>query len=189
MNALSYWDKLNDFVGTTIFHPQYFVIKAEKDAVNITLKELYGKVLDVGCGRQLLKESIQKLGCEYVSLDHPNISKRQRAEIKPDILADITDMPIKNNSFNSILLFMVLAHTPQPQKAMDEIFRVAKKGGHVFVSSIENYPAHDLPDDYFRYRISGIKALCTSAGFKIKKTFSWGNVWQVNAINFNMYLL
>lgn len=189
MNTLRVWDKINDFIGTTPFHPQYFVIKAEKSGVNIALNKVKGKVLDVGCGRQLLKAPIENLGLSYTSLDHPRIYKRQRGIKPPDILADITDLPIPKNSFDSVLLFMVMAHLPRPFVGVKEIYRILKKNGLLFMSGIENYPAHDLPDDYFRCRIAGLEAICLEAGFTIKKSYFWGNVWQVNSINFNMFLL
>lgn len=189
MNVLKMWDRINDFVGSTPLHPQYFVIRAEKKSEKIALSDLRGKVIDIGCGRQLLKKRIQKMGLEYTSLDHPNIYKRQRGQIKPDILADISKIPVKENSFDSVLLLMVLAHLPSPLAGLKEIYRILKKNGHLFVSSVENYPAHDLPDDFFRYRLSGLKSICEDAGFKIVEVYSWGNVWEVNAINFNVFLL
>lgn len=195
MNVLTVWDKINDLVGTTLFHPQYFVLKAEKSSVNITLSKLKSKVLDIknvldiGCGRQLLRKGIEDLGYTYISLDHPKIYQRQRGKIKPDILADITKLPIENSTYKNVMLLMVLAHLPNPTAGINEIYRILESGGYLFISSVENYPAHDLPDDYFRYRVSGINALCQQAGFKIIEKYSWGNVWQINAINFNMYLM
>lgn len=189
MNILKIWDSISDFIGSTPFHPQYFVIKAEKGSEKILLSTLKGNVIDIGCGRQLLKNQIQKMGLEYTSLDHPNIYKRQRGQIKPDILADISKIPVKENSFDSVLLLMVLAHLPRPLAGLKEIYRIAKKNGYLFVSSVENYPAHDLPDDFFRYRLNGLKSICKDAGFKVVEAYSWGNVWEVNAINFNVFLL
>lgn len=189
MNVLKIWDRINDFVGVTPFHPQYFVIKAEKKSEQITLLNLKGNVIDIGYGRQLLKSPIQKIGLKYTGLDHPNIYKRQRGQIKPDILADITKLPIKENSFDSALLLMVLAHLPSPLAGLKEIYRILIKNGQIFVSSVENYPAHDLPDDFFRYRLSGLESILIDAGFKIVKGYSWGNVWEVNSLNFNMFLL
>lgn len=189
MNVLKIWDNINTFIGDTLFHPQYFAIRAEKEAEIIVLKNVKGKIIDIGCGRRLLKETLQKSGFEYVSLDHPKIYKRQRGQDRPDILADIVKIPVKNNSFDSALLFMVLEHLPKPLAGLTETHRILKKNGLLFMSSVENYPAHDLPDDFFRYRLSGLKAICIDAGFKSVHGYSWGNIWEVNSLNFNMFLL
>ncbi len=183
------WDKLNDLLGQTPFHPQYFIIKEQKKIINISLSKISGKVLDVGCGRQLLKKPITDQGCSYTSLDHPNIYKRQRAEEMPDVLADISKIPLSNNSYNSVLLFMVLPHLPNPNAGIKEIHRILKRKGLLFVSAVENYPGHDLPDDYFRFRQKGLVSLCESNGFKIVQKYSFGNFWIVNSLNFNVYLM
>jgi len=104
-------------------------------------------------------------------------------------LADITKIPLKRESVDSVLLLMVLAHLPDPFSASLEISRITKKGGLLFVSSVENYPAHDLPDDFFRFRSSGIESIFSKYGFKLKNSYSWGNLWQVNAINFNVFVM
>ena len=189
MNSLKMWDKLNDILGQTPLHPQYFVIKEQKEILNITFPKLKGKVLDVGCGRQLLRKPITDLGCNYTSLDHPNIYRRQRAKEKPDILADITKLPLSNNSYNSVLLFMVLPHLPNPSVGIKEINRILKSNGLLFISAIENYPGHDLPDDYFRFRLKGLVSLCEYNGFKIIQKHSFGNFWIVNSLNFNVFLM
>lgn len=188
MDTLRTWDKAGDILGLTPLHPQYFVLKAETLATKMTLKQIKGSVLDIGCGRQKLKKLVEKKGLLYTSLDHPTIYKRQRSTVMPNILADITSIPLLEGSVDSVLFLMVLAHLPNPDKGLMEIYRILKKGGKVFISTVENYPAHDLPDDYFRYRLPGIISLCKRAGFKISDSDSWGNIWQTNAVNFNTFV-
>lgn len=189
MNLFKFWDKINDIVGNSLLHPQYFAINSERKITKITLSQIEGKVLDIGSGRQLIKKAIENKGCQYTSLDHPLIYSRQRSDVKPDIFADICSIPLPKESVDSVLLFMVLEHIPNPLKGLEEIQRITKKGGLIYISTVENYPAHDLPDDYFRYRIPGIISLCKTANLKIKKSYSWGNSWQVNAVNFNLLLI
>ena len=189
MEIIRVWDLIKDIFGNTILHPQFFMIRGEAQSVKTTLPKLRGKVLDVGCGRQLLRESIQKSGCTYIGLDHPTVYKRQRGEILPDILADIESIPLKDMSIDSVLLFMVIEHAPHPLAALKEINRVLKKNGQVFMNTTENYPGHDLPNDYFRFRMAGLISLCKEAGFKVVKKFSWGSTFQSSALNLNVFLL
>ncbi len=189
MNALKVWDKINDILGQTPLHPQYFVMKEQKRILEDSLPKIRGNVLDVGCGRQLLKKTLIDSGNSYTSLDHPQIYKRQRSEKRPDILADIAKIPLKSGSYDAILLLMVLPHLPNPYSGMKEIHRVLRKNGLLFLSAVENYPGHDLPDDYFRFRLKGLISICKETGFKIVESQSFGNFWEVNSLNFNVFLM
>tara|TARA_R110000868_G_scaffold44318_2_gene148153 strand:+ start:1229 stop:1939 length:711 start_codon:yes stop_codon:yes gene_type:complete len=46
-----------------------------------------------------------------------------------DVKADICDLPFKDNEFDVILCNHVLEHIPNDTKAMQELYRVLKKGG------------------------------------------------------------
>jgi len=46
-----------------------------------------------------------------------------------DVKADICDLPFKDNTFDLILCNHVLEHIPDDLKAMEELYRVLKKGG------------------------------------------------------------
>lgn len=46
-----------------------------------------------------------------------------------DIKADICDLPFENNEFDLIFCNHVLEHIPDDKKAMQELYRVLKKGG------------------------------------------------------------
>jgi len=46
-----------------------------------------------------------------------------------DVVADICDLPFQNNEFDLILCNHVLEHIPDDLSAMNELYRVLKKGG------------------------------------------------------------
>ncbi len=46
-----------------------------------------------------------------------------------DVKADICDLPFESESFDVILCNHVLEHIPNDEKAMQELFRIMKKGG------------------------------------------------------------
>ena len=46
-----------------------------------------------------------------------------------DVKADICDLPFEDNSFDTIFCNHVLEHIPNDKKAMEELYRVLKKGG------------------------------------------------------------
>lgn len=189
MNVLKIWDSINDILGQTPLHPQYLIMKEQKQILKNSLRKIRGKVLDIGCGRQLLKKTLLNNGNSYTSLDHPQIYKRQRSKERPDILADITKIPLKTGTYDSALLFMVLPHLPNPYSGMKEIHRILKNKGMLFITAVENYPGHDLPDDYFRFRLKGLIEICKETGFNVVESQSFGNFWEVNSLNFNVFLM
>ena len=74
---------------------------------------------------------------------------------KVDFIADAHYLPIKNKSINFIFLQAVLEHVLEPQKVVDECFRVLSDGGLIiseapFLQGIhENgYDFSDGSEDY-----------------------------------------
>jgi SAM-dependent methyltransferase len=66
-----------------------------------------------------------------------------------------------------VLCTEVLEHLPEPQKAVDEIFRVLKPGGTLLLTTRFLFPIHDAPHDYFRFTKYGLRYLLR--GFEILK--------------------
>jgi len=79
-----------------------------------------------------------------------------------DIVADAQDMPhIPSSSADCVFLVDVVWAIPVPQKAIDEVFRVLRPGGIVYVHSpfIRAYAAD--PQDLYRFSVRGLELLCS----------------------------
>jgi len=112
-------------------------------------KENY--ILDVGGGRPFQKKlsRYKELfkGKRYETLDFSS-------EYQPTIVADVHDMPLAEGSVDAILCLSVLEHLHNPQKAIDEIYRVLKRGGKFLGYTHFVYPYHarkGVYSDYFRF--------------------------------------
>ncbi len=76
-----------------------------------------------------------------------------------DIVCDISKLPIKSKSIDIIISIAVLEHVKEPEKIIQEILRVLKPKGKIFIyiPFIQGY--HASPHDYQRYTISGMEYL------------------------------
>jgi len=116
-------------------------------------------ILDIGGGFRFQKglEKYQNLfkDSNYQTLD-------VEEEYNPDIVGDIQDLPLEDESLDAIICKAVLEHVPEPQKAVLEIYRVLRVGGKCFVYVPFLYPYHahkGVYKDYYRYTEDGIRYL------------------------------
>lgn len=73
-----------------------------------------------------------------------------------DDYVDIMDMKYADNSIDSFVCVNVFEHIPDPQKAIQEIYRCLKPGGRIFLVVPFMYPLHGLPNDFYRFSSSSL---------------------------------
>ena len=89
---------------------------------------------------QCFLKPFQKLNHQYITAD-------LNSPIA-DVKADITNLPFKDNSFDVIFCNHVFEHIPDDTKAMQELYRVMKKGGMgIFQIPIDITRAKTFEDD------------------------------------------
>lgn len=182
------WDIFSDRFGRTILHPQFFAKKYAWEAVEIAEAKAYGVLLDIGCGRMPYRDLFLRKVSKYIGLDHPKTAKLYHGKFKPDIYANASKIPLKDRSIDTVIMFMVLEHLPDPEKALKEIKRITKKNGVVVVSTVQLYPIHDEPYDFLRYTKYGLKELIERSGLKLIKIKSQGNFWSFWGLSLNVFL-
>lgn len=183
------WTTFTDLLGNTVVHPQYIAKSNAQFAVHLAKKYVHGKLLDIGCGTMSYRKYVEPLVDQYIGLDYPLTSKMYPAKIQPDILADAKKLPIRKESFDSILMLQVLEHIDDPLTALKEANRVLKKGEYLILSTPFMYPLHDSPNDYFRYTQFALKKLLTDSGFKVINIYAKGNFlefWLQSLIVFSL---
>ncbi len=94
------------------------------------------KILDIACGAGWSTEQFARAGADVTAIDITEKAvdlTKKRFEIyglKGDILvADAENLPFPDNHFDYVLAWGCLMHTPDTQKAIDEIYRTLKPGG------------------------------------------------------------
>jgi SAM-dependent methyltransferase len=75
------------------------------------------------------------------------------------IIGDAQALGIGDATFEVVLCTEVLEHLPEPQRAIDEIFRVLVPGGQLLLTTRFLFPIHDAPHDYFRFTKYGLRHL------------------------------
>ena len=144
------------------------------------------KILDAGAG-----ELQYKLFCDhlhYVSQDFGNyngigndegLQTGQRDNSKLDIVSDITNIPVKDKSFDAIMCIEVFEHIPEPILAIKEFSRILKKNGTLIitapVSSFTHYAPYYFYNGFTKYFFS--KYLVNN-GFKIEELAFNGNYFD-----------
>lgn len=76
-----------------------------------------------------------------------------------DVVCDISNLPFEDNSIDIVLNIAVLEHVPNPQKVIDEIYRVLKPDGIVYTAFPFMQGFHASPYDFTRVTEEGIKVL------------------------------
>jgi SAM-dependent methyltransferase len=85
------------------------------------------KVLEVGAGTGYLQDVVPN----YVGLDISPSARRYFH--KPFVEASATQMPFADNEFDALWSIWVLEHVPKPEHALNEIRRVVKDGGVLYL--------------------------------------------------------
>ncbi len=118
--------------------PEVFYSALARDAVAQVRQyaDLDGSiVLDVGAGPGWFRRAFTGAGARYLGLD-ADAGEMSAAALPSDAtgLGDAMALPIRTGSVDVVFSSNVLEHVPHPERMGDEMVRVAKHGGIVFLS-------------------------------------------------------
>jgi len=130
----------------------YDRIKQHKDVIR-------GKVLDVGAGSFSRYKELFKFD-EYIRMD---IEPRKGV----DIVGRVENIPLPDNSFDSIVCTQVLGDVYEPRKAFEEMYRVLRHDGIALITESLLTPLHDEPYDFWRFTEYSLRRLAEDAGFEV----------------------
>lgn len=93
-------------------------------------------LLDVGGGPGFFADAFRALGARYVGLDADvgELSLHGRAVAQDTVLGSGMALPFRDASLDVVYSSNVLEHVPDPERMADEMVRVTRPGGLVFLS-------------------------------------------------------
>ncbi len=95
-----------------------------------------GRVLDVGCGRGLLLQQLRKRGWEVTGTElSEDSASYARDVLRIDVrTADVIDLELPSDYFDTVILWHVLEHIPDPAALLAEVTRLLRPGGTLLVA-------------------------------------------------------
>lgn len=156
-------EQFNPNIVGLFINPFYFARKGLYKNISELIKNLNGKILDIGCGQkpyQSLCNAIEYIGLE---LDTPE----NRLNKKADYFYDGISMPFEDKTFDSILSNQVFEHVFNPESFLTEMNRVLKMEGNLLITVPFVWDEHEQPYDYARYSSFGLKHILNEHGFEL----------------------
>jgi SAM-dependent methyltransferase len=142
------WPRLYYFVYV-VFGPLYFGGLSPKGFLRKYCPK--GKRANLGSGPRTVDEDVLNVDLtEYPSVD---------------VVADLTKLPFADGELDGALSTEVLEHIEDTDAVIEEMRRVVKADGYVYVSLPFLYPFHASPSDFHRWTHKGLEGLFE--GFRI----------------------
>ena len=120
---------------------------------------LQGKILGIS-GIENLERWIDRSNSQLVDVWFP--------------LVDMQKLPFPCEEFDVVISDQVIQHLPNPWLAIQESFRVLKKGGLAIHTTSFWNPIFNYPKDYCRFSPEALLALCPE-GIEVIECGGWGN--------------
>lgn len=120
------------------------------------------KILDAGAGELQYKKYCTHLNytsqdfCQYDGTgDDKGLQMEKFDTSKIDIVGDITNIDVADDSFDAVMCIEVLEHVPNPIMAIKELTRVLKKGGKLIItapfSSLTHFSPYHFATGFNKY--------------------------------------
>lgn len=143
-----------------------------EDLIKVINKFAAGRVLDIGCGNKPYEKIFEGKISEYIGCDIV-----QSDQEKVDILCEAHNIPLPDNSFDTVVSTQVIEHVKDHQGLVNEAYRLLKSDHFFIVSGPMYWPIHGDPYDFFRFTKNGFTLILNKAGFEVVEILSNGGMW------------
>ncbi len=122
-------------------------------------------IVDVGAGESPYKSLFS--AAKYTSTDWAGTTDHHQYAAGIDVICPADNMPFSNESFDFALCTQVLEHVRYPEKVIQEIGRILKPGGMLFISAPQTWQEHEQPHDYHRFTRFAFRAYAEDNNFEV----------------------
>lgn len=139
----------------------------------------HARVLDAGAGPCPYKSFFKHTRYEATDFIDPHKIL--------DFTCNLDDIPKDSNTYDAVISTEVLEHVEYPQAVMNEMYRILKKGGKLFLTTPQGWMIHQAPYNYYYFTKYGLESLLKNAGFKNYKIQPMGGYFKflADALRFN----
>jgi len=141
------WQEYDQYVGQydhCIAHSMHSLAEVQVSPLHVariqTISDMVSRlgnglsVLDVGCGNGIISEHIWKMGNYVTCADLPIMtSLAHKRRVLLVVTADAEQLAFASNSFDVVLAFELLEHLWNPQRFLEEAYRVLRANGHLII--------------------------------------------------------
>jgi ubiquinone/menaquinone biosynthesis C-methylase UbiE len=120
-------------------------------------------VLDAGAGESRFKDILKDVRYLAIDIGWGDLGWDYS---KIDVACSVDRLPFDSNVFDIVICTQVLEHVKEPQRVLNELFRVLKGGGVVCITAPQGWGVHQAPHDYFRFTCYALSYLMQNAGFE-----------------------
>jgi SAM-dependent methyltransferase len=173
-----------DYETTAAAAAKTYRIEEQVKAFAATYNLANKRVLEVGSGRGYLQDVVN----DYTGLDlSPSVAHHYH---KRFIVGSATEMPFEENSFDAAWTVWVFEHIPTPQKGFEEMRRVVKNDGLLWVYVAWNVPTW-TPDGFSvrPYKDFNWKGKIVKASLPVRRSplFAASYIFPTRAIRWAQY--
>lgn len=116
-----------------LWHPGWLAVSEQNKFIRKAAAQYAkGRLVDIGCGTKPWKDVFAPFVKEHIGVDH---NEMFHSKENVDIFADAYAIPVPDESFDTALSTDVLEHLEEPQKALDEMYRVLTGGARYYSST------------------------------------------------------
>ncbi len=159
------------------------ILSPKKLADRLHLQSNY-RVLEIGPGGGYFSVEVARRlpegHLELLDIQPEMLDKVRKKLLKAGVnnvnfkVADATNLPYENNTFDVVFMVAVLGEIPDKEKCLSSIYRVLRPGGLLSIT--------EQPGDPDLVPLETIKTLAKNAGFELREIFGKRKNFTVNFV-------
>lgn len=123
------------------------------------------RLLDAGAGTRPYRKYFCHSNYESTDITEPTGAGLGK---KHTFICNLEKIPAPKEHYDAVINTQVLEHVKNPQKAINEFYRILKYGGKLFLTAPQGLNLHGAPHHYFNFTKYGLEQLFKNAGFNIE---------------------